>query len=411
MEPLRSEKDVRSFLGKGQFISRFIAKLTSTCELIFHLLKKGVSFRRDDKCQKAFEVIRTYLQNPPALTPPTSGKPLILYLSVSPSSMGCMLAQEGDDGIETTIYYLSKKMVGYEERYTPLEKICWALVWAFKKLRHYMLAYPVRLISRMDPLKKSVKGRAVAEFLADCLVERGEDAEFKFPDEDIMTIAEDVWKLYFDGAANQKGFGIGMLLIAPDGSHISLAFKLNFEVTNNQAEYEACIVGMEATIEIGIKKLEVMGDSNLVVSQANGEWKVKEEKLKPYHQDVEDLISLFNKVTFTHVPRLKNQFENALAMLASMVEIPIGVKLRPIMIEQRDTPVYHHVMVVDEPDDGHPWYYDIWRFMERGEYPIGASKKDKISLQRMAAQYIICGVGGRTAVCTSYASMEPKPKG
>ncbi|XP_058185726.1 uncharacterized protein LOC131302949 [Rhododendron vialii] len=108
---------------------------------------------------------------------------------------------------------------------------------------------------------------------------------------------------------------------------------------------------MEAAIEIGIEKLEVVGDSNL----------------------------------------LKNQFADALATLASMIEIPVGVKLRLIVIEQRDTSVYQHVMAIDEPDDGHPWYYDIWRFVEKGEYPIEASKKDKVALQRMAAQYIICG--------------------
>ncbi|XP_058220388.1 uncharacterized protein LOC131330724 [Rhododendron vialii] len=226
-------------------------------------------------------------------------------------------------------------MVGCEEHYTPLEKICWAFVWASNKLRHYMLAYPIRLISRMDPLKylfekptltgklapwllmlaefelkyvtrKSVKGRVVAEFLADHPVEGGKDAEFKYPDEDLMTITEGIWKLHFDGAANQKGFGIGVLLISPNGSHIPLAFKLNFKVTKNQAKYKACIVGMEAAIEIGVEKLEVVGDSNLVVSQAN----------------------------------------DALATLASMIKIPIGVKLRPIVIEQRDSPVYQHAMVM-----------------------------------------------------------------
>lgn len=175
-----------------------------------------------------------------------------------------------------------------------------------------MLAYPVKLISRMDPLKylfekpaltgklahwllllaefdleyvtrKSVKGRAVAEFLADHPVDRPEDSDFAFPDEEVLTVVEDVWTLYFDGAANQKGYGIGVLLITPDGSHIPLAFKLNFDVTNNQAEYEACIVGMEAALTLGVEKLEVIGDSNLVVSQANGDWKVREDKLKPCH--------------------------------------------------------------------------------------------------------------------------------
>ncbi|XP_058185861.1 uncharacterized protein LOC131303089 [Rhododendron vialii] len=94
--------------------------------------------------------------------------------------------------------------------------------------------------------------------------------------EEVLTVVEDVWTLYFDGAANQKGYGIGVLLITPDGSHISLAFKLNFDVTNNQAEYEACIVGMEAALTLGVEKLKVIGDSNLVLSQANGDWKVRE---------------------------------------------------------------------------------------------------------------------------------------
>ncbi|KAH7834736.1 hypothetical protein Vadar_019075 [Vaccinium darrowii] len=420
MEPPRTEKEIRSFLGKIQFISRFIAKLTSTCEPMFRLLKKGVPFRWDDKCQKAFDAIKKYLQNPPVLMPPIPGQPLILYLSVTPSAMGCMLAQEGEGGSEKAVYYISKKMMGCEERYTSLEKVCWALVWASKKLRHYMLAYSVKLISRMDPLKylfekpaltgklarwllmlaefdikyvtrKSVKGKAVAEFLADHPVEGPDDVEFEFPDENVMTATNDVWVLYFDGAANQKGFGIGVLLVSPEGSHIPLAFKLNFEVTNNQAEYEACIVGMEAALEIGVKRLEVVGDSNLVVSQANGEWKVREDKLKPYHKDLKDLIPQFQTVTFTHVPRLKNRFADALATLASMVEIPDGIKLRPITIEQRDKPVFEYVMVVGEPNDGLPWYHDIWNFIERGEYPAGTDKKDQIALRRLASQYIICG--------------------
>jgi len=61
MEPPRTEKEVRSFLGKIQFISRFIAKLTSTCEPMFRLLKKDVPFKWDDGCQKAFENIKKYL--------------------------------------------------------------------------------------------------------------------------------------------------------------------------------------------------------------------------------------------------------------------------------------------------------------------------------------------------------------
>ena len=61
-----------------------------------------------------------------------------------------------------------------------------------------------------------------------------------------MDIELGAWKMYFDGAVNQYGNGIGVLLITPEGSHIPLAVKLNFEATNNMEEYEACITRMEA---------------------------------------------------------------------------------------------------------------------------------------------------------------------
>ena len=68
--------------------------------------------------------------------------------------MGALLAQYLEEPRkENVIYYISKKMLAYEEKYSPLEKICVALVWATRKLRHYMLAFEVLLIARMDPLK------------------------------------------------------------------------------------------------------------------------------------------------------------------------------------------------------------------------------------------------------------------
>ena len=84
--------------------------------------------------------------------------------------------------------------------------------------------------------------------------------------EDILDVDLRTWKMYFDGAAIQYGNGIGVLLITPEGSHIPLAIKLNFEATNNMAEYDACIVGMEALLKLGVKEAEVFGDSTLVIT-------------------------------------------------------------------------------------------------------------------------------------------------
>ena len=66
-----------------------------------------------------------------------------------------------------------------------------------------------------------------------------------------------------------------MILVAPNRDHTPLAIKLNYNSTNNTAKYEACILGMEATLELKVQNLNVFGDSNLSVSQDKGEWKVK----------------------------------------------------------------------------------------------------------------------------------------
>ncbi|KAI8019323.1 hypothetical protein LOK49_LG04G00648 [Camellia lanceoleosa] len=74
-----------------------------------------------------------------------------------------------------------------------------------------------------------------------------------------------------------------------------------------------------------------------------------------------------------------------------MVDIPFGVKMRPIIIEQKYTPTYETIAVIDEVQDTNPWYYDIWNFLDKEAYPPGANAKDKRGIRRLAIQFIICG--------------------
>ena len=73
--------------------------------------------------------------------------------------------------------------------------------------------------------------------------------------------------MYFDRATNQNGSGIGVLLISPQGTHIPFFDRLNFPATNNATEYEAFIMGLQAALSLGVKELEVYGDSALIISQ------------------------------------------------------------------------------------------------------------------------------------------------
>jgi hypothetical protein len=89
----KAEREVRGFLGRLNYIARFISQLTVTCEPIFRLLRKKNLGTWDENCQKAFDKIKQYLQKPPLLVPPVHGRPLILYLTVTESAMGCVLGQ------------------------------------------------------------------------------------------------------------------------------------------------------------------------------------------------------------------------------------------------------------------------------------------------------------------------------
>uniref|UniRef100_A0A2N9GNQ3 Uncharacterized protein n=1 Tax=Fagus sylvatica TaxID=28930 RepID=A0A2N9GNQ3_FAGSY len=322
--------------------------------------------------------------------------------------MGCMLGQQDETGRkEQAIYYLSKKFTEPETHYLLVEKTCCALAWASKKLRQYMLYYTTWLVSRMDPIKyifeklaltgkiarwqvllsefdilfvvrKAIKGQAIADYLADYPSEQLELMDSEFPDEDVMTVDEGDhcrWKLYFDGAANSIGSGIGAVLVSPKGQQTPIAVKLGFDCTNNMTEYEACIVGLQAALEFGAYELEVFGDSLLIVSQTNGEWQARDPKLIPYQRYISQLVPKFKYITFTYTPRAHNHFVDALATLASLIKLAEG----------------DDCMNVEAEIDNKPWYYDIKRFIQDREYPPRATENEKKYIRRMAFQFFLSG--------------------
>ena len=192
-------------------------------------------------------------------------------------------------------------MLEYECRYIMIESLYLALVWATSKLRHYVTEYSILLVSRLDPLRylfdrpvltgrlmrwlvlltefdiqyvtqKSVKRSVVVDHLASLPVSDDRPIDGDFPDEQFVSVTSITgWRLYFDGAANQSGFVIGILLISPQGDHIprsiQLTFSYHYRLTNNIVEYEACITSLETTLDLGVRQLEIHGDSNLVIQQ------------------------------------------------------------------------------------------------------------------------------------------------
>lgn len=90
--------------------------------------------------------------NPPILVAPIPRKVLILYTAALEGSLDALLAQN-NEGKKNALYYISRMLVGAEHNYSAIEKHCLTIIFAVKKLRYYLLAHQVILISRDDPLK------------------------------------------------------------------------------------------------------------------------------------------------------------------------------------------------------------------------------------------------------------------
>lgn len=122
MHTPKTEKEVRGFLGRLNYITRFISHLTATCKPIFKLLRKNQEIEWNDDYQTAFDKVKEYLQEPQILMPHIQGRPLIIYLTILDEYMGCVLGQHDETRKrEHALYYLSKKFNDCETKYSLLE--------------------------------------------------------------------------------------------------------------------------------------------------------------------------------------------------------------------------------------------------------------------------------------------------
>jgi len=95
-----------------------------------------------------------------------------------------------------------------------------------------------------------------------------------------------IWKMFFDGACSKEAAGAGVVLVSSTQEYIHSSFKLTFQVTNNIAEYEALMLGLNAIKEMGIKYLKVFGDVDLIIQQVNITFQEKHRRLKAYRDEV-----------------------------------------------------------------------------------------------------------------------------
>ncbi|XP_059663627.1 uncharacterized protein LOC132309327 [Cornus florida] len=273
-----NKKQVQRFLGQVGFFRRFISNHAGRVYVFLTLvkLKSHEKFHWDESHQKAFDKIKEYLANPPVVMPPRKKWPLKLYLSAAEESIGSMLAQDNEHGKEQAVYYLSRVLTDVECRYSSIEKLCLSLYYSAMKLRVYMRPVDVYILCQTNVIKYMLSrplitgriGRVLADFFAD---HPSTDIDPWVYDElESSAIFLTPWILMFDGSSTADGAGAGIVIISPAGRKASFSFFLDFKCSNNQAEYEALIIGLEILIEMAFWPRGQNKEANSMAQAASG---------------------------------------------------------------------------------------------------------------------------------------------
>nr|BAB39950.1 putative polyprotein [Oryza sativa Japonica Group] len=245
-------------------------------------------------------------------------------------AVSAALVQETEFG-QKPVYFVSKALQGAKTRYIEIEKLAYALVMALRKLKHYFQAhkviapsqYPLGEILRdkkvtgrlskwaaeLSPFdlhfvaRFAIKSQVLADFVAEWTSVLAPDPE----------PAEQSWLMCSDGSWSHKGAGIAAVLFSPNGVPIRYAARLQFDTTNNAAEYEAFLLGLRKAKALGVRRLLIRIDSKLVAGHVEKSFEAKEEGMKRYLEAVRSMEKCFTGITVEHLPRDQNEEADALA--------------------------------------------------------------------------------------------------
>ena len=395
MKPPQNIKEVQSLTGRVAALNRFVSKATDKCLPFFKVLRKA--FEWTDDCQKAFEDLKTYLTSAPLLSPSVLGEELYLYLAVTPHAVSSALIRE-EGRVQKPVYYTSRALRGAESRYPQIEKLAFALITASRKLRHYFQAHIINVLTD-HPLKKAMNKLEAAGRLIQWAVELSEFdikylprhavkaqaladliAEFTPSHSESEVVEVKKWVIHVDGSSTQHAGGIGVVLQSPEGDKLTYRVRLQYQATNNEAEYEALLKGLELAKSIDAESVLILGDSQLVMGQVNGTCEAKEERMKKYLEKVLQSVKKFKEATFVQIPREENMDADALAKTASANQ----------SMDEFDEIQY--LPSIDIPDvlqvqNKESWMAPIISYLKDGTLPEGKDEARKLRIR--SARYIL----------------------
>jgi ribonuclease HI len=164
--------------------------------------------------------------------------------------------------------------------------------------------------------------------------------------------------MYFDGSLMKAGAGAGLLFISPLGKHLCYVLRLHFPASNNMAEYEALVNGLCIAIELGVRRLDARGDSQLVIDQVMKNSHCRDRKMEAYCNEVRRLEDKFYGLELNHIARRYNKTADELAKIASgRTTVPPDVFSRDIhqpSVKIDDTPELEEALAQPEEASAQP---------------------------------------------------------
>jgi ribonuclease HI len=155
--------------------------------------------------------------------------------------------------------------------------------------------------------RKAIKSQVLADFVAEWV-------DTQLP---TALIQPELWTMYFDGSLMKTGAGAGLLFISPLGKHLCYVLRLHFPVSNNVAEYEALVNGLHIAIELGVRRLDARGNSQLVIDQVMKNSHCRDRKMEAYCNEVWRLEDKFYELELNHIAQRYNETADELAKIAS----------------------------------------------------------------------------------------------
>jgi ribonuclease HI len=249
--------------------------------------------------------------------------------------------------------------------------------------------------------RKAIKSQVLADFVAEWVNTQLSTAP----------IQPKLWTMYFDGSLMKTEAGAGLLFISPLGKHVRYVLRLHFLASNNVAEYEALVNGLCITVELGVRRLDARGDSQLVIDQVMKNSHCRDRKMEAYCDEVRCLEDKFYGLELNHIARRYNETADELAKKASgWTTVPPDVFSRDIhqpSVKIDDTPEPEEVSAQPEvpsaaegealrvegerngvtPNSN--WQAPYLEYLLHGELPL--DKAEARRLVRRARSFVLLG--------------------